>query len=311
MDRERSKRQLTKNKFIIMKKHILLIILFVLALTNVFAQDTEKDQPVSNPFETGVLIDNQTTVIPDAKTLEFVIQHKFGTVDNGFSDLFGIYSPGANVRLGLNYVLRKNFQVGAGLTKKNKYTDFNAKWTIFQQTEHNKMPVAVALYGNIVVDGRTNETFGTSYDPFDRLSYFSQLIIGRKFTDWFSLQIGASLSHYNSVGRAFDHDKIGAHINGRIKFSDQSSLIFNYDAPLKIKQISEHTEWTDHPKPNLSLGLEIFTYTHAFQIYIGTADGIIPQDVMMWNQNKIPNIFKNKSLEGFAVGFTITRLWMY
>ncbi len=80
------------------------------------------------------MIDAQTSVINDVKTLEFTIQHKFGTVENGISDLYGIYSAGANVRLGLNYVPVKNFQIGAGITKTGMNTDINAKWTIFEQT---------------------------------------------------------------------------------------------------------------------------------------------------------------------------------
>jgi len=128
------------------------------------------------------------------------------------------------------------------------------------------------------------------------------LIIGRKFTDWLSLQAGVSFTHYNSVGTAYDHDKIGVHFNGRIKVSPQGSIIFNYDAPLKIKEITEQISWTNPPKPNLAFGYEISTSTHAFQIYMGTADGLLPQDNMMWNQND----FTKHQL---FIGFNITRLW--
>ena len=106
-----------------MKKYILLLIVVGFAFTTIYAQDDEKDQAVSNSFESGILIDAQTTIVPDVKTLEFIIQHKFGSMDNGISDLWGIYSPGANVRLALNYVPVKNLQIGVGTTKKNMYTD--------------------------------------------------------------------------------------------------------------------------------------------------------------------------------------------
>lgn len=299
-----------------MKKHILLLFILGIVISNSFAQE-EKDQPVSNPFESGILIDAQTTVIPDARTLEFIIQHKFGSMDNGTSDLWGIYAPGANVRLALNYVPVKNFQIGIGQTKKNMYTDLNAKWTIFQQTEQNTMPVSVALYGSVAIDGRDVTTLETgkvvdtkgqtlpkSIKFDDRIAYYSQLIVGRKFTDWLSIQAGASFTHYNMAGWDYNHDIVGAHVNGRIKFSPQSSLIFTYDHPLKIKDISEQWTWDTHPKPNLAVGIEIFTFTHAFQMYVGTADGIIPQDIMMYNQKD----WKDK---GLAIGFTITRLWMF
>lgn len=303
-----------------MKKHILFLLLCVFAFS-LFAQDTEKeiDEPVSETFASGILIDNQTTFIPDAKTLEFAIQHKFGTMDNGFSDLFGIYAPGSNIRLGMNYVPVKNFQIGMGVTKKNMYTDFNAKWTILKQTEKNTVPVSLALYGVAAIDGRNESAFGSgnivdskgSTNPSsisfnDRLSYFSQVIVGRKFTDWLSLQVGGSFTHYNVAAWEGDHDRIGLHFNGRVKFSDQSSFIFNYDLPLKIEGISEQAEWIDedHSLPNLCFGIEIATFTHAFQIYVGTADGILPQDAMMHNRND----WKNK---GLAIGFNITRLWMF
>ncbi|HSH19330.1 MAG TPA: DUF5777 family beta-barrel protein, partial [Draconibacterium sp.] len=286
-----------------MKKYIIFLILSAFTVS-LFAQDTEeakeKDKPVSETFSSGYLIDNQTVFIPDAKTLEFIIQHKFGTIDNGWSDLFGIYAAGSNIRLGLNYVPVKNLQLGVGVTKKNMYTDVNAKWSVLKQTERSSIPVSVTLFGSAAVDGRNESAFGTgkvhhpgeglsqySIGFSDRMSYFSQLIIARKFSSWLSLQAGASFTHYNMVAAQYDHDVVGLHFNGRVKISPQSSLIFNYDAPLKITDISEQSTWIDknHPTSNLCFGIEISTFTHAFQIYVGTADGILPQDNMMWNRN--------------------------
>ncbi len=300
-----------------MKKYMLSLILLGLFSTAIFAQDAEeKDKPVTGTFESGYLIDAQTSAIPDARTLEFAIQHKFGTMDNGISDLWGIYAPGANVRLALNYVPFKNFQVGIGQTKNYMYTDFNAKWNVLQQTEKNSMPVTVTLFGSVAIDGRDYETLGTGqivttkgptlpeYMDFqDRFSYFSQLIISRKFTDKFSVQAGASFTHYNMAGWDYNHDIVGVHAAGRLKVSPQSSLIVTYDHPLKIKNISEQWTWDTHPKPNLAVGIEIFTFTHAFQIYAGTSDGIIPQHIMMYNSRDWK--------DGLSIGFTITRLWMF
>ena len=308
-------------KRITMKKYILLLIVSFIAIQLFAQEETEKikDKPVSSAWENGLLIDNQTSYIPDARTLEFVIQHKFGTMDNGKSDLWGIYAPGSNIRLGLNYVAAKNFQIGVGTTKKNMYTDFNAKWTILEQTRENAVPFALTLFGSTAIDGRNEElisstgkvtdsqTPGNGVESFgfgDRLSYFSQVIIGRKFTDWLSIQAAASYTHYNTVAFGYDHDKIGIHFNGRIKVSSQGSIIFNYDLPLKIESYSEQSPMVNYPKENVAIGYEISTSTHAFQIYVGTADGIIPQDNMMYNYNDWTD-------HGLAIGFVITRLWMF
>ena len=307
-----------------MKKYILIIILFSLVPAISNAQDAAgdstvvvkvKDKPVRSPFESGYLIDDQTTVVQNVHTLEAVIQHKFGTIQNGHTDLWGIFAPGANIRLGLDYVLAKNFQVGFGLTNQNMTTDLNAKWTIMQQTRKNTFPVAIALFANVAIDGRNMSAFESdsvqvahelgSENPFkfaDRLSYFSELIVGRKFTDWFTLQAGVSFTHFNSIDLPYDHDKIGLHFNGRIKVTPQGSLIFNFDAPLRIKEISEQNTWTNPPMQNLSFGYEVSTSTHTFQIYMSTSNSLLPQYTMMWNQN-------NLTKQQFQIGFNITRLW--
>jgi len=315
-----------------MKKNILTIVLLSFISVFSFAQEgatdetvaKEKDYPVSATFESGILIDAQTVVIPEVKTLEMIIQHKFAPIEKGISDLWGMYGAGTNIRLALNYVPVKNLQLGAGLTKRYMTTDLNAKWSVLQQTRENTIPVSVVLYGVAGIDGRNESDFADKVSDgspvgeindfafADRLSYFSQLIVGRKFNEWLSLQAGVSFSHYNltsyhAKGKQYDHDKIGVHVNGRIKVSPQGSLVFNYDAPLKIQDISEQHGWTDdfpHPKPNLAFGYEVSTGTHAFQIYMGSTSSLLPQENMLWNQNEM-----NK--KGFAIGFTITRLWAY
>src|SRR5690348_2027335 len=101
---------------------IILTFLFISLLPSgfLFAQDQKKDstavadtaaveevtdKPVKFSWESQYLINQQTSKISPVKTLEFVIQHRFGSVENGKSDLWGVYSPGANVRLGLDYVI--------------------------------------------------------------------------------------------------------------------------------------------------------------------------------------------------------------
>lgn len=306
-----------------MKKHITLIVLLsfisALSIAHTAATDSivvkEKDYPVSATFESGNLIDAQTVVIPDKKTLEMVIQHKFGTIENGHSNLWGIYGS-SNIRIGLNYVPCKNVQIGAGITKRFMTTDLNMKWTVLQQTRKNSIPVSVALLGNVGIDGRSVSAFESGmvrqaysgpvfhYRFTDRISYFSQLIVARKFNNWLSLQGGASFTHYNAVPELYDHDIVGLHFIGRIKVSPQGSIIFNYDEPLKIKQISEQREWTNHARRNVALGYEISTGTHAFQIYMGSSSSLLPQDNITMNQNKIDKT-------GLSFGFVITRLWAY
>ncbi len=126
-----------------MKFILTIILLSLLPGGFILAQQADNDAnsqeqevtgtPVRFSWESGYLINEQTSKIFPKNTLEFVIQHKFGRVENGHSDLWGIFAPGANVRLAMDYSILKNFQIGYGITKNNMTSDFNAKWNVLQQ----------------------------------------------------------------------------------------------------------------------------------------------------------------------------------
>jgi hypothetical protein len=307
-----------------MKKTFIFLLLSLLPFTYQMVQAQEDstateavvNKPVRFVWESGYLIDQQTSKISPVNTLEAVIQHKFGTMQKGFQDLFGIYAPGANIRLAVDYVVAKDLQLGYGLQKKNMYSDFNVKWTPLVQM-NSGMPVSISFYGNVGIDGREKSVWeadqyyhssdSVAYTKYDfrvsnRLSYFAMATVGRKFNEMVTLQGGVSFSHFNTVPWHQDHDKVGLHVGGRVKISPQGSFIFNADFPLQIKAMSEQADFTTHPEPLVSLGFEISTSTHAFQIYAGNNQSLLAQDAMLNNQQKV--IWDN-----FCIGFVITRLW--
>jgi len=282
------------------------------------------NRPAKPAFESGYLIDQQTSVVPIKNTLEFAIHHRFGTVENGISDLYGIYGA-SNIRLGLNYSLTNNIQVGIGTTKLKKYQDVTIKYSILKQSRSLSIPVSVTFFENIGIDARDEAVFGTQYKFSQRFSYFSQLIITHRFDDMVSLQVSPSFTHYNwtdiqvqkienEAGEEvndtirFDHDKIGISFGCRVKISPQTSIIAGVDLPLWVDKIREYPKPDQLSKPNISLGVEISTSTHAFQIFIASAQGILPQENMMWN-----NLDGSDKLliSQFMLGFNITRLWNF
>lgn len=302
-----------------MKKSILFALLTGFVFSYTFAQDSTPAETTAFPvttFESNFLVDDQTTVVFDKKSLGFAIQHKFATMDEGISNLWGMYGAATNIRLALDYVPMKNLQIGAGISKTHMITDVSAKYSILRQTSDNKVPVSLAVYGVVGMDGRgasnfetgkvvdtKGETMPVSIEFTDKISYFSQVLVSRKFTEWLSIQGGASYTHYNMVAWDQNHDLFGVHALGRIKISPQSSLTFNYNQPLKIESISEQSEMPDYT-PTIAVGWQISTFTHAFQIYVSNAPSMLPMENMMFNRAKF-----NK--DGIAIGFTITRLWAF
>ncbi|NND08924.1 MAG: hypothetical protein HKN87_21340 [Saprospiraceae bacterium] len=264
-----------------------LCLLLAFGLPNVKGQeaaDKPKEQPVRSPYEAVMLVDFPTTKTPAGGAFEYYIHHRFGTFENGWSDLQGIYAP-SNIRMGLNYGLTRRVSIGFGTEKNHKMQEFNLAYRIFDQTRSNKMPVAIMYYGNVVIDARNKSVFGVNYEGSNRLSYFNQLIVSRKFSKSITLHTALSFSHFNSVDSLLEHDKIAWHFAGRVKLWSDNSFIFEYTQPLEPKNFAEHLELTNPPKAGLSLGLELGTSTHAFQVFVSNYQEIIPQQNVSFNQH--------------------------
>lgn len=294
---------------------VLAIFAFMLSCFPGFAQEEATEEPTQErparpAFESGLLFDGATTTLQPSKSLEMIIQHRFGTMDNGVTDLYGIWAP-SNIRLGMNYSILNNLMVGIGTTKFNKMQDIQLKYNVLQQTRSNKIPVTISLYEVIGIDGSADNKFGMNYKFSHRFNYFTQVIISRRFNDMFSLQIAPGFTHYNSVDSTLDHDRISFSFAGRVKFSPQSSIIIGADIPLRLQGISEHSEdfnktnanW-NQMLPNINIGYEVSTSTHAFHLYLASGQGILPQENIMFNKN---DFFK----KGILIGLNITRLWSF
>ncbi|MFA5974111.1 MAG: DUF5777 family beta-barrel protein [Lentimicrobiaceae bacterium] len=312
-----------KQIFTIVRNSVLTLLTVLTLQTTTFAQEETtqdttvqekpKERPVRAAFESGLLFDNATTTLHPSKSLEFILQHRFGNTENGIHDLYGIYGA-ANIRFGLNYSLLDNLNIGIGTTKYNMMQDLQLKYRIIEQTRSNSIPVTVMLYEVIGIDGSPDSKWdqsvgSTSYKFGNRMSYFTQLLVSRSFNDHLSLQAGGAFTHYSCVDSVYNHDRISLSFAGRYKFSPQGSFIIAGDFPLDITGIKDYKKDSDantiiYDKPNLTVGFEISTSTHVFQIYLGSAKGILPQEDTMWNNNDFFN-------QGIMIGFNLTRLWNF
>ncbi len=262
-----------------------------------YCQDTtdEAKLPVRSTFETTQLIDNQTVMSPFAKQLQLNIIHRFGVVSNGVTDLFGLYAP-SNIRMGLNYGITDRIMVGVGTTKDYKLQDLNWKVALIQQNRSGSVPVSVSYYGNAVIDASNKANFGNPdrFKEIHRFSYLTQIIVARKFSEAISLQVAPTFIYYNAVDTTLKNVNLGVSFGGRGKISDSKAIIFEYDQPLTSAKFSAYNS-----KPNLGLGLEIGTATHAFQVFASTAQDIIPQHNFVYNQNDFTK-------GNIVLGFNIT-----
>jgi len=302
--------------------------LIVLAQDSTSVETTEpapaakKVKPVKNTFESIWLIDNQTVMVPIKKSFEMDIMHRFGTLKKGYEDFFGFFAP-SNIRLGFSYVPINNLLVGASITKANMTWEGFAKYSIIKQTK-GKYPVSVTYYSNISLDTRKKQYF---IYWSDRMMFFNQLMIARKITNKLSVQLAPSVTHQNVVNGYFqtsgsladstyksvvkgemNHDHFALTLSARYKIKQGMSVLLGYDQPL-----TKHA--TNNPNPNLSIGIEFTTSSHAFQLFFTNYYYMTPQRNNLFNKNNPIDIKGLNDVtfhhENFLIGFNITRLWNY
>ena len=283
-----------------LKGRLALMVIMLAGASFALAQEEEKTEdtgkkPARPAFESAQLMELQSVVVPAAKTLEMNMQHRFGLVDNGLTDLYGIYGP-ANIRIGFSYTIINNLAFGFGFAKFKKYLDFNVKYAILKQRKDWSIPVSITYFANAALDARPAENFEKNVH---RNSYYHELNIASRITPKLSLQLTPSFSHFNAVDSLYNNDIIGIAVSGRYKFSASSSILFNL-----IQQLNTHQDPSFTLQPGIAIGLEAATSGHAFQIIFTSFQGIVPQENLAYNTN---DFTKGK----FLVGFNITRLWSF
>jgi Membrane bound beta barrel domain (DUF5777) len=305
-----------------MKRNIIFLAFLVLSAGLVSGQDTtatvapaataSANKPVRHTFENQVVLNNQTVECLPEKNLEFTIQHRFGLIESE-EDLWGLYAP-SNIRLGLSYGITDRLSFGLGATKFKHQYDLQWKYKIFDQTQPKGMPVSLVYFGDISYSGIDESNFigedGT-YNSNNRYTYFHELMVARKVNSHLSLQAGGTMSYMNIVDSVMaEHAFYGLSFVGRYQFSPQSSVIVDCDIPLTTWPVTTETvsgsstikNTKYFPIYNFSLGYEVATSAHTFQIFVGSPNAIINQESRVYNEN---DFFKGDML----IGFNITRNW--
>ncbi|NJN28499.1 MAG: hypothetical protein HC819_22260 [Cyclobacteriaceae bacterium] len=302
--------------------YFLFSLLVVISAANAQEETEEKTAPKPErpAFESAVLIDNQSDVVNASKTLEWNIQHRFATVENGASDLYGMFGA-SNIRLGFSYTPINRLAVGFGLSKigneggTNPFIDLDVKYKILEQTRENEMPVNVTFYGNMGIDTRDKSNFEESAH---RLSYFGELIVSRRVSKKFSVQGAVMMSHFNAVDTLYNNDIFGLSLGARYKVSSQGSILLEWTEPITEHDINNsiHGNLRQNAGPyrNIAIAYEVATSAHAFQITFGIYRDLLQQYNLAYNDTRTAqDLFNSNDNDGYkfqyAIGFNMTRLW--
>lgn len=215
------------------------------------AKTPDTEQPA---FKALQIVTGQSTKLPAKNEWYIVVAHRFGDVSKGFKDFFGL--DDASTKLGVIYGITDGISVSISRETNLKTFEGAVKYKLIKQSEN--FPVDIAGYNVMAVNTDLSKDNYPHLQFGDRLSYLTQALISRRFSDKFSLQLTPSYVHKNLYEPLIeDKNQFLTGLGGRYKISKRISINAEY-----FVNFDNHSFY----KNPLSLGMDIETGGHVFQL---------------------------------------------
>lgn len=261
-----------------------------------FGQDTDllklvegnekpKKERIKYAFKSPRVINGHSMEFLNPGTMDLRILHRFGQLNQGYKNFFGLDQ--ASMRMGFDFGILRNLMVAIGRSTYKKEADAYIKFApLLQSTGPWSSPVTVAFVAGITRDGlpwadQDRKNFYTS-----RLAYYFEAIIGRKFSEGFTLQLTPTMVHRNIVPLETDHNNVYAlGVGGRLKLSKR--IAFTWDYTHVVKGMPDSGYYNP-----LSVGFDIETGGHVFQLHFSNSTGMnerafITETTSQWGKGEV------------------------
>lgn len=251
-------------------------------------------------FKTTRLVIGQSIETNSEGVLNFLIGHRFGRVNGSVKEFFGL--DNATIRLGLEYGITDNLNIGFGRSSFEKTYDGFLKYRVLRQsTGKRKMPLTMTLFASMAIKTQqwpdeNRENYFTS-----RMYYAFQVMLARKFSERISFQLTPTMVHRNLVPTKADRNSIFAlGAGGRVKVSGSVAIQAEYHWVIPGQIAS--TIGGQKVRDSFSLGVDVETGGHVFQIHVTNSRGIIEK---MFISETNGDILKGD----LHIGFNISRVF--
>lgn len=261
--------------------------------TAALPQAPSKPKFIYSTFGGTHLINGQSIETINKKTMSFIISHRFGRVNGGWREFFGLDQ--ASIRIGFEYGILDNLTIGLGRSTYNKAFDAYVKYRFLTQKEKG-MPLSLCFYSDMAIN--TLKYLQQSRKNYfsSRLSYTFQLMIARKFNDWFSFQLMPTVVHKNLVATDADPNTLFVLGAGfKVKLSKRMSFLAEYYARIKDNKAAGYQD-------AFAIGLDVVTGGHVFQFQVTNAQAMYDSGFMRETTGKF---WKGD----IHFGFNISRTW--
>ncbi len=260
-----------------LRKLLFLIFTFFAVSPTVFAQDDllsliEDDKPQTEytkaSFKTTRVINSQSLENTAGGVLDMKISHRFGPLNGGAYELFGL--DAATIRIGLDYGISDRFMVGVGRSSVQKTYDGFLKYKLLRQSSGARnMPVTVIWFSSIALNSLKWQNPDRDNHFSSRLAYTHQVIFGRKFSEGTTLQFMPTVVHRNLIPTDQEkHDVLALGVAGRQKLTRRLAINAEYYYVLP-------DQLSNQMKNSLAIGFDIETGGHVFQLHFTNSTAMV------------------------------------
>jgi hypothetical protein len=254
---------------------------------------TDANESEVAAFKSLKIVNLESTKLASKGDLYLVIAHRFGYLDKGFEDFFGLDE--ANTRIQFVYGLTNGITIHASRSGFQKTYEFATKYRLFAQKKQG-FPFEIVGFNSVAINTELEKTVLPKLEFSDRLAYVNQILISRKFNDNLSLEIAPTHFHQNYVANnSQDNSQFALGFGGRYKFTKRWSFNMDYAAHLNRASNSVF-------KNPLSIGFDLETGGHVFQMHFTNSQamhesGYLGNTSGSWTDGKI------------AFGFNLIRVF--
>ena len=273
-------------------------------MMDMFKDETTQPNYTYATFKTTRIVLGQSIESPANGTLQFLVEHNFGRINQGAYEMWGL--DFSTIRLGLEYGIFDWLSVSIGRSSFQKTFDGSIKAKILRQcTGARNIPLSLSFYGSTMLNSeKWAEPKQTNYFS-SRMSYIAQVLVARKFSNAFSLQLMPTYVHKNLVPFRTDrNDLLSIGMGGRFKVTQRATVNAEYFYQLPGFINSYHPTANTATKYNncLSLGVDIETGGHVFQFRLTNAQPMFERAFITETTGK----WKDGDI---YFGFTINRVF--
>lgn len=279
-----------------------LLLLLLLVPACVFSQDDllseidtlKTERKVESAFKSLKIVNLESTKLAAKGDFYFIVAHRFDYVENGIDDFFGL--DNANTQLKFLYGVKEWLTIHVSRSGFQETYDGAVKYRIMPQ-EKGGFPLTLVGFNSIAINTEMKKDDYPDMEFSNRLSYVTQLLISRKFSEQLTLEVAPSYFHENTVRDVFnssgnpilpnpqDNSQFAIGMGGRYKVGKRWSINMDYAAHLNRASESIY-------RNPLSIGVDLETGGHVFQMHFTNSKamhetGFLGQTSGRWDKGEI------------------------